>query len=179
MKREELTVEYLKECFIYLEGRLYWNPKRPRFHFKSDKTYKCYMSRNASKPFGAVHGYHQTRYIRGMVSGVLLLEHVIVWVLFNNEFPERQIDHIDGNGLNNNIENLRTVLPKDQNKNQPLRKDNKSGYHGVKKHQKNNSWVVTINSEYKGTRKTLEEAVAFRKELEVQYNYHENHGRLK
>lgn len=41
------------------------------------------------------------------------------------------VDHIDGNSLNNTRENLRVCSISENNQNQPLRKDNKTGYKGV------------------------------------------------
>lgn len=59
--------------------------------------------------------------------------HKVVWALFNNfeDQTGKQIDHIDGNPLNNRIENLRLV-PKELNaRNQKRQHNSKTGINGV------------------------------------------------
>lgn len=73
------------------------------------------------------------------------------------------IDHIDGNGLNNQKSNLR-VSTKCQNNSHLLKKNprNTSGYRGVYPNRKNKSWIAQISFEnnqvYLGSFKTPEEA---------------------
>lgn len=58
------------------------------------------------------------------------------------------VDHIDGNGLNNQDENLRFVTKSENNMNvKRLRKDNTSGYKGVTK--RGDKWCAQINKDGK------------------------------
>ncbi len=60
------------------------------------------------------------------------LLHRIVWVMVHGYVdPENDIDHIDGNGLNNKIENLRECSKSINNRNAKKRIDNKSGTSGI------------------------------------------------
>lgn len=57
--------------------------------------------------------------------------HRIIWLLFNNTLEDGLvIDHIDGVATNNNIDNLRLVSRKINNRNR-LRQRNKTGQAGV------------------------------------------------
>jgi len=104
--------------------------------------------------------------------------HRVVWLYHNRSFPEKQLDHINHNRLDNRIENLRETSNHTNMKNKSLYVTNKSGYPGVA--YKDNVWVsrISINNEkiHLGSFITLEEAIAARKAGEKILNYHENHG---
>jgi hypothetical protein len=81
----------------------------------------------------------------------------IIWTLLNGEIPEDyDIDHIDQNGLNNKIENLRCVPKSINSRNTKLRSDNKTGLVGIHlakptlNSQGYQANIITIN----GTRKS-------------------------
>ena len=57
--------------------------------------------------------------------------HRVAWLLYYGEWPKREIDHIDGDGLNNKIENLRLADRRQNSFNRPKYKNNKSGFKGV------------------------------------------------
>ena len=58
--------------------------------------------------------------------------HRVIWELFNGEIPENmEIDHIDGNPLNNKINNLRIVSRKTNSRNSRMNSRNTSGIAGV------------------------------------------------
>ena len=88
--------------------------------------------------------------------------HRLAFVLMEKRFPIDQIDHIDGDSLNNKWENLRECYDYQNKQNLRKRSDNKSGYIGVYKHSKNENWVAEIRFKGKkhhiGVYSTPEEA---------------------
>ena len=54
--------------------------------------------------------------------------------------PHEQVDHIDGNGLNNRRENLRIATAAQNQRNAKLRIDNTSGYKGVYFDKRKKKW---------------------------------------
>lgn len=80
--------------------------------------------------------------------------HRIIWILHNGEIPaDLVIDHVDGDSLNNKIENLRVVTQKVNCQNSSTRSDNKSGVCGVTFTIKNGKELcrayVTVNGKQK------------------------------
>lgn len=66
-----------------------------------------------------------------------------------NPSSTEEIDHIDGNRLNNQKSNLRICSSSQNKMNIGPRKDNKSGLKGVSLHKKTNKWGVRIMVEGK------------------------------
>lgn len=60
--------------------------------------------------------------------------------------PQRhpQVDHRDGNGLNNSKSNLRIVTNGQNQANARIRRDNNSGFKGVGRQQRSNKWHARI-----------------------------------
>ena len=97
-----------------------------------------------------------------------VLAHQVVYYLTNGEWSsgEMQIDHIDGDKLNNRIENLRMVtgISNQRNANRRVQKNNTSGYPGVGYYYPTNSWRARYAGVHLGYRKTKEEAYELVKE---------------
>ena len=119
-------------------------------------------------------------YRRAMVCGRRFREHRLAFLYMTGEFPENDVDHIDGNGVNNAWTNLRAVTRAENQKNSRMPITNTSGVVGV-------SWVKTcrkwfahigVNNSNKGLGyfHNKEDAIAARKAAEVLYGFHENHG---
>lgn len=94
--------------------------------------------------------------------GNLYYAHRLAWLYVYGEFPESMIDHIDGNPLNNRIQNLRVCTSKENQKNQGIPKHNTSGFKGVSKFRRDNKWQAQARLEgkdvYLGLFNTPEEA---------------------
>lgn len=113
--------------------------------------------------------------------GTRLLAHRVVFALTHNRWPEGQIDHINGDTLDNRPVNLREVSREENQKNCRLRADNKSGVPGVTLDPFTQKWRVRVNIAKKartvGRFSTKEEAIAFAEERRKEFGYHPNHGR--
>lgn len=122
-------------------------------------------------------------YVRIKINGKNYYAHRLAWLYIYGEMPVVQIDHINHNRIDNRIENLRIATNKVNLKNQSKRKTNTSGANGITWCKRAKKWYATISID--GKRKSLgyhikfSEAVDARKDAEVLYGYHKNHGKEK
>jgi hypothetical protein len=76
---------------------------------------------------------------------------------------------------------LRDVSNQENQRNKSRQSRNTSGVTGVHWHKRDKKWIARIKVDkkdlYIGMFDTFEEAVAARKEAEIKYGFHENHGR--
>lgn len=112
---------------------------------KKDGTLLSKKSKNA--PFKEV-GYFNSgkRYLEVKIDYKHVKVHQIIWKMHYGEIPKGKIiDHIDGNKINNRIENLRLVTPSQNaihTKN--LNRNNTSGYKGVVFDEKKRVYTMQI-----------------------------------
>lgn len=83
------------------------------------------------------HGYVIIKYL-----GDAYKAHRLAWLLHYKVWPEKDIDHIDGNKSNNSIINLRDVSRSTNILNTKHTSNNKSGYRGVSIH--NGKWRARL-----------------------------------
>ncbi len=92
--------------------------------------------------------------------------HQLAWLYTYGEWPDREIDHINGDGTDNRIANLRLATTAQNGYNKGIRIDNKSGIKGVTWSERSQKWLVHVGQGGKihhvGLFSTIEEARAAR-----------------
>lgn len=75
--------------------------------------------------------------------------HRLAWFWMTGQWPDRQIDHIDGDKLNNRWANLRLATPSQNLANTGKPRHNTSGFKGVSWSKNKNKWRAYISIENK------------------------------
>lgn len=121
------------------------------------------------------------KYLRTTIGNRQFLAHRIAWFIHSGEWPKCQIDHINGNGVDNRIKNLRDVSNSENQKNRRLASNNKTGISGVYLYK--NGFKSQIKSNRKnhhlGTFVDFFEACCARKSAENKFGFHSNHGSVR
>lgn len=104
--------------------------------------------------------------------------HRVAWKLMTAEEPPDVIDHIDGNGLNNEWSNLRDGSDGENSKNKRMSKSNTSGFNGIVYYR--NAWVAYVVDNgrkiHLGTFDTPEKAGMVAKNERLKRGYTKRHG---
>lgn len=113
-------------------------------------------------------------YLRTFFNGHYVYVHRIIYVMMTGKQPQ-EIDHIDGNGLNNKWSNLRNVSHSENGKNQKQFRNNTSGVKGVHLRKDTGKWRARIMVDDKpinlGTFADKEDAIQARLEAEIKYGF--------
>ena len=125
---------------------------------------------------------HHTGYVYIKINGKQYAAHRLAWLYMTGEWPEFEIDHVNGVKDDNRIENLRAVTHLENGLNQAKNRSNKSGVMGVCWLRQNNIWTAQITVKkkqfYLGSFANWFDAVCARKSAENKYGFHKNHGKL-
>ena len=102
--------------------------------------------------------------------------HRLAWLYVHGQFPDQELDHVNGNRADNRIDNLRLVSKKQNMENQCLRADNRSGYRGVSWSNGKKKWIAQVCHNNKrqtvGRFDTVEEAALAAKQARDQLFTH-------
>lgn len=166
-ERREITQEILHKYLRYDEetGELYNKISRGSRAMAGSKcgSYDC-----------------STGYMQMKFNGKLTTFQRFVWMYHHGEWPNGEIDHINGDQLDNRIENLRVVSKQENARNTGKRVNNTSGIIGVSFDKTRNKWLAGITVNYKhvglGRFENKEDAIRARKNAEIEYGFHKNHG---
>lgn len=167
-------------------GDVKWKDQRPLHHFGSVGAHKCWTTKYANKPTGSL------KFTKGMFYRVLTISHVnfgrklsfsehrVIYALFHNDSCPPEIDHYDGNPLNNSISNLRPCTGFVNSRNTKKRSDNKTGISGISWDNNKCRWIIQIGVLEKQKRVTSNadffEACCTRKRWELELDYSPRHG---
>lgn len=123
---------------------------------------------------GDVAGTRTLGYIQVCVANKCYKAHHLIWLYCYGYLPN-VIDHINHDGYDNSLANLREVSQTENNRNQPKRSDNKSGHTGIRITVRG-TYEVRIAKKHIGTFKTELEALDARNKAYRALNFHPNHG---
>jgi len=166
-----------------LRGLLDYSMESGNFVWRKRQNNDVFNRVFAGKVAGFVHSRPsaRTNYIYIKILGVQYLAHRLAYLYCHGKPPSGEIDHIDGNGLNNRIGNLRDVDRRINSRNKPLQKNNSSGANGVSWSRSRRKWVATISIDGKnknlGGYDDLSDAIVARRDADIFYGFHRNHGR--
>jgi hypothetical protein len=135
-----------------------------------------FIRRKTGEPAGTLLRSGTTTYISISVCGKRWLAHRLAYFYMTGNLPPHQIDHQDGNGLNNAYKNLRAVTQGENAKNRKLNKNNTTGACGISWNRHAKAYRVTISKACVGYYKSFADAVAARAAASEAHGYHQNHG---
>ena len=104
-------------------------------------------------------------YLKVKHKGIRYFCHIIAWIVATGYYPENQIDHINGDRLDNSFSNLRDVTAKINSRNAPRAYKSNTPYVGVQRY--GNKWVAQCCGKHLGSFDCLGQAILARKTEEV------------
>jgi len=174
---DELSNKLL-ESLSYCAGNgiLNWKERPVKCH--GDKVFNA---RYAGKRVGSADPKDRYRRVGMQHAGrkYLLLEHRVAWFLHYGEWPAKHLDHLNHDGCDNRISNLREVEPQENSRNMARSKRNKSGVTGVSYSSITGKWRAVVGSKAIGFFSDIEDAAAAVKKTRAENDYHVNHGAAK
>lgn len=179
-----VSIEVLRQLLNYdpETGALTWR-KRPHSMFQVSKysparAASAWNSRLAGKP--ALNAPDGKGYLNGGIFNRTYLTHRVVWALHYGYWPSGEIDHVNHDGTDNRIDNLRLVSSAENKRNLPLRRTNRTGVTGVFHHAPSGKFRAYIRREGKmrhlGCFDNINAATTARKAAERELGFHANHG---
>jgi hypothetical protein len=131
----QISKELINELFEYRDGKLFG---------KTDRGFNKTKGKEVGSVSSDGHMVVCIKYKRYYV-------HRLIWIMHNGAIPgDMEIDHKDGNPLNNHIENLRIANKSQNGCNRGKNKNNKSGFKGVMFYKAYNKWTAQIKINRKG-----------------------------
>lgn len=176
-----VTLEEVRAAVNYDSetGKFTWRDRDP-ISFKSQQGYAAWR-RSCTPGDEAGSGCPPYNYIRLCIGGRNILGHRVAWLHHFGRWPDGVIDHINGDGSDNRIVNLRDIPARENQRNMKVNVTNTSGVPGVRYVARYRCWRAGIWQYGKiinlGSFQSKEAAIIARKNAERELGYHPNHGR--
>lgn len=127
------------------------------------------------EPQSTSHGYKTVNIFRTPIQ-----VHRLIFLYMTGKFPKNDVDHINGDRLDNRWRNLREVTRIENLHNVGLRRDNSTGHQGISKRSDTGRYHAYINVNGKrynlGYFKNITDAISARKTALKEHKFHSNHG---
>ncbi|CAL9956551.1 HNH endonuclease [Vibrio phage D85] len=171
INRESITRDIVRSLIDY-------DPNTGLFTWTSS-----YGKRKLGDTAGAVRFNESGKsYLEITILGVTFKAHRLAFLFVTGDMPE-QVDHDNGDGLDNRWVNLNSANKFINAKNQRLKDTNTSGIPGVGYEKNKKLWRVRINVDgvrvSLGRTKDFFKACCMRKSAELKYGYNRNHGSVR
>lgn len=121
-----ITGDIVRSLLDYdpVSGVLVWKSREG-----SDRGTHSWNAKHAGKRAGGSRGVYGYRGVK--ILGKVYMEHRVIWLFVNDEWPKIDIDHINGDSEDNRLENLRVATRTQNIQNQKCRMDNLAGLKGI------------------------------------------------
>lgn len=163
----QITQERLKEL-------LHYDPDTGVFTWIKKPSLRCHDL--VGKAAGTLRG----GYIYIGIDKTGCYAHRLAWLYMTGKMPDDQIDHKNHEKDDNRWINLRAATYKLNSRNTPLKSNNTSGFVGVSWKKESNAWKAEIKVDGKsihlGCFREKQNAINARKEANIKYGFHANHG---
>lgn len=172
---QEIYTDYSDEIWKYLND---CNEEYAISNFGRVKSFKKFKDGIILKNSNSYNYMVARLRVNGSVSDRRINRLVAEYFITNPEKYEF-VDHIDGNTLNNHVDNLRWTNRSQNSQNRAIQKNNKTGIVGVNYHESRGYWQSRWVENNKGMTKdfkTKEEAVEYRNKM-VALHYSKEHLR--
>jgi hypothetical protein len=181
-ERSDITPEVCRQLVRYDAdaGKLWWKERGMEW-FSDLRSCASWNSKYAGKEAFWVRT--EDGYCKGLLLRRSMRASRVAWAIAFGCWPKGEIDHINGVKTDNRLANLRDVPRAVNARNRGLRRDNRSGYTGVKRDLNSRKWLVTIRGDgrnvYLGSFTKLRDAIAARRHAEIALGYTEGHGKAR
>lgn len=143
-------------------GQLFWTRKRAN-------------NIDLTKPAGSVNGKGYVNIGITVDSGKKwsFKAHTLVWRVVTGTWPDKQLDHVNRNRVDNRIENLRLVTDQENKMNKGVQINNALGLQNIVMHGNSYRVQVMLYGKFitSKTFRTLEQAIAHRDAIRLQYGF--------